>query len=97
MPDYAVKWTETSARLLEKMEIVDVERILEKMELVSKNPFRYVRRLNGVPLYSLRTGKYMVIMSIERENLVILVIEVGNTKNDYDDFYFPLSCFSKQL
>jgi mRNA interferase RelE/StbE len=97
LPDYAVKWTETSARLLEKMEIVDVERILEKMKLVSKNPFRYVRRLKGIPLYSLRTGKYRVIMSIERENLVILVIEVGNTKNVYDDFYFPLSCFSKQL
>ena len=97
MPDYAVKWTETSARLLEKMESVDAERILEKMKLVSKNPFHYVKRLRGVPLYSLRTGKYRVIMSIERENLVILVIEVGNTKNDYDDFYFPLSCFSKQL
>ena len=85
MPDYAVKWTETSARLLEKMEIVDVERILEKMKLVSKNPFRYVRRLKGIPLYSLRTGKYRVIMSIERENLVILVVDVGNRKNVYDD------------
>ena len=85
MPDYAVKWTETSARLLEKMESVDAERILEKMELVSKNPFRYVRRLNGVPLYSLRTGKYRVIMSIERENLVILVVDVGNRKNVYDE------------
>ena len=72
MPDYAVKWTETSARLLEKMESVDAERILEKMKLVSKNPFHYVKRLKGVPLYSFRTGKYRVIMSIERENLVIL-------------------------
>ena len=85
MPDYAVKWTETSARLLEKMESVDAERILEKMKLVSKNPFHYVKRLKGVPLYSLRTGKYRVIMSIERENLVILVVDVGNRKNVYDD------------
>ncbi|MCL6090152.1 MAG: type II toxin-antitoxin system RelE/ParE family toxin [Candidatus Thermoplasmatota archaeon] len=85
MPDYAVKWTETSARLLEKMESVDAERILEKMKLVSKNPFHYVKRLKGVPLYSLRTGKYRVIMSIERENLVILVVDVGNRKNVYDE------------
>ena len=85
MPDYAVKWTETSARLLETMGSVDTERILEKMKLVSKNPFHYVKRLKGVPLYSLKTGKYRVIMSIERENLVILVVEVGNRKNVYDD------------
>ncbi len=85
MPDYEVKWTETTARFLEKMESVDADRILEKMKLVSKNPFHYVKRLKGVPLYSLRTGKYRVIMSIERENLVILVVDVGNRKNVYDD------------
>ncbi len=85
MPDYEVKWTETTARFLEKMESVDAERILEKMELVSKNLFHYIKRLKGVPLYSLRTGKYRVIMSIERENLVILVVDVGNRKNVYDD------------
>ncbi|MFG1450073.1 MAG: type II toxin-antitoxin system RelE/ParE family toxin [Thermoplasmataceae archaeon] len=85
MPDYEVKWTETIARFLEKMESGDTERILEKMNLVSKNPFRYVKRLKGIPLYSLRTGKYRVIMSIEREKLVILVVEVGKRKNVYDD------------
>jgi mRNA interferase RelE/StbE len=85
LPDYEVKWTETTARFLEKMESVDAERILEKMKLVSKNPFHYIKRLKGIPLYSLRTGKYRVIMSIEREKLVILVVEVGNRKNVYDD------------
>ena len=85
MPDYEVKWTETTARFLEKMESVDADRILEKMKLVSKNPFHYIKRLKGIPLYSLRTGKYRVIMSIEREKLVILVVEVGSRKNVYDD------------
>ena len=85
MPDYEIKWTETTVRFLEKMESVDADRILEKMKLVSKNPFHYVKRLKGVPLYSLRTGKYRVIMSIERENLVILVVDVGNRKNVYDE------------
>ena len=85
MPDYEVKWTETTARFLEKMESVDAERILEKMKLVSKNPFHYIKRLKGIPLYSLRTEKYRVIMSIEREKLVILVVEVGSRKNVYDD------------
>ena len=85
MPDYEVKWTETTARFMEKMERVDAERILEKMKLVSKNPFHYIKRLKGIPLYSLRTGKYRVIMSIERQKLVILVVDVGSRKNVYDD------------
>ena len=85
MPDYEIKWTETTARFLEKMESVDADRILEKMNLVSKNPFHYIKRLKGIPLYSLRTGKYRIIMSIEREKLVILVVDVGNRKNVYDE------------
>ena len=85
MLGYQVKWTETTVRFLEKMERSDAERILEKMKLVSKHPFHYIKRLKGVPLYSLRTGKCGVIMSIEREKLVILVIDVVNRKNDYDD------------
>ncbi len=67
------------------MESVDAESISEKMKLVSKNPFHYIKRLRGIPLYSLRTGECRVIMSIEREKLVILVVEVGNRKNVYDD------------
>jgi mRNA interferase RelE/StbE len=68
------------------MESVDASRILEKMDSVSRNPFRFIKRLRGVPLYSLRGGKYRIIMSIERENLLILVIDVGKRKNVYDDF-----------
>ena len=64
MADYEVKWTEATARFLEKMESVDSDVILEKMNLVSKNPFHYIKHLKGIPLYSLRTGKYRVIMSI---------------------------------
>ena len=85
MTDYEVKWTESSVKALEELNKVESERILEKMEIVSRNPFHYVKRLKGVPLYSLRTGKYRIIISIERNNLVILVVDVGNRKNVYDD------------
>jgi len=85
LPDYKVKWTETSIRSLEKMESADASRILEKMDSVSRNPFRFIKRLRGVPLYSLRAGKYRIIMNIERENLLILVVDVGKRKNVYDD------------
>ena len=85
MPDHEVKWTESSVKALEDLDGVDSVRILEKMETVSKTPFHYVKRLKGVPLYSLRIGKYRVVMSIEKEHLVILIVDIGNTKNVYDN------------
>ena len=85
MPNYEVKWTESSVRTLEELDKVDSVRILEKIETVSETPFHYVKRLKGVPLYSLRIGKYRVIMSIERDRLVILIVDIGNRKNVYDD------------
>lgn len=85
MPEYEVKWTESSVSSLEKLNKTDSKRILEKIETVSKNPFHYVKRLKGVPLYSLRTGKFRIIMSIEREHLVILVVDIGSRKSVYDD------------
>ena len=84
MPDNEVKWTETTVRILKKMKSVGVESILKNMVIISKNPFHYIKRLKGVPLYSLRARKYRVIMRIEREKLVIFVIEVGTKKNVYD-------------
>ncbi|MCL5437664.1 MAG: type II toxin-antitoxin system RelE/ParE family toxin [Candidatus Thermoplasmatota archaeon] len=85
MPDYQVKFTEATIRLLEKMEKSDVRRVLDKITLLVPNPFHYVKRLKGVPLYSLRIGKYRVLMSIEKEKLVILVVDIGKRKNVYDD------------
>jgi mRNA interferase RelE/StbE len=67
------------------MDKSNADRILEKLNVLRQNPFRYVKRLKDVPLYSLRTGKYRVLMSIERENLAILVVDIGSRKNVYDD------------
>ncbi len=85
MPDYQVKFTEATIRLLEKMEKSDARRVLDKINLLVPNPFHYIKRLKGVPLYSLRIGKYRVLMSIEKEKLVILVVDIGKRKNVYDD------------
>jgi mRNA interferase RelE/StbE len=67
------------------MEKSDARRVLDKINLLVPNPFHYIKRLKGVPLYSLRIGKYRVLMSIEKEKLVILVVDIGKRKNVYDD------------
>ncbi|MEM4835398.1 MAG: type II toxin-antitoxin system RelE/ParE family toxin [Ferroplasma sp.] len=85
MTDYQIKWTETAIQSLEKIDGDIAKRILEKINGISANPFRYVKRLKAVPLFSLRVGIYRILLSIERNNLVIVVVDVGKRKNVYDD------------
>ena len=85
MTDYQIKWTETAIQSLEKIDGDVASRIFEKVNGIGANPFRYVKRLKAVPLFSLRVGIYRILMSIERNNLVIIVVDVGKRENVYDD------------
>ena len=85
MTDYQIKWTETAIQSLEKIERDLAQRILKRVNGLSVNPFRYIKRLKAVPMFSLRVGIYRVLMSIERNNLVIVALDVGKRENDYDD------------
>jgi mRNA interferase RelE/StbE len=77
LTDYQIRWTETAIQSLEKIDGDIAKRILEKINGISANPFGYVKRLKAVPLFSLRVGTYRILLSIERNNLVIVVIDVG--------------------
>jgi mRNA interferase RelE/StbE len=80
---YEVKWTENALRSLKKLSKDVSKRVIEKVEEISEDPFRYVKKLKGFPLYSLRVGVYRVILSIEAKNLVIFVVEVGHRRKIY--------------
>jgi hypothetical protein len=43
LPDYKIKFTEATIRILEKMEKSDAQRILEKINLLVPDPFHYVK------------------------------------------------------
>ncbi|MHB1650811.1 MAG: type II toxin-antitoxin system RelE family toxin [Thermoplasmataceae archaeon] len=85
MTDYQIKWTETAIQSLDKINRDIAKRIFKKVNGLNANPFRYVKRLKAVPMFSLRVGIYRVLMSIERNNLVIVAIDVGKRENFYDD------------
>ena len=85
MTDYQIKWTETAIQSLDKINRDIAKRIFKKVNGLNANPFRYIKRLKVVPLFSLRVGIYRILLSIERNNLVIVAIDVGKRENDYDD------------
>ncbi|MGI0134472.1 MAG: type II toxin-antitoxin system RelE family toxin [Candidatus Micrarchaeaceae archaeon] len=44
----------------------------------------YVKRLVGIPLYSLRVGDYRVLMDIKNRDMLIFVVRVGHRSGAYD-------------
>ena len=48
-------------------------KIIDSVEDLSIDPFKYVKKLRGYPLYSLRIGDYrvMLVIDIEKRNIII--------------------------
>ena len=59
-------------------------RIISKVEMIKDSPYRFVKHLEGVPLFSLRVGDYRIIMDISSSKMIILVLRIGSRKNVYD-------------
>ncbi len=83
---YKIIWSPNSLKQLSKLEKSTVDRITKKMDLLVNDPFAYLERLVGANLYKLRVGDYRVIISMDRGNLIILVVEVGHRKKIYDNY-----------
>lgn len=82
--DYQVIWSQRSKKDLEAFDNKVRSRIIAKVESIKEQPFNYVSRLVGVPLYSLRVGDYRVIMDIKSKEVLIFVIKVGHRRNVYE-------------
>ena len=80
---FKLKWTETAVKSLKKFNKKDVERIVKKIERIKENPFRFIKKLKGLPFYSLRIGNFRVLMIIDFSNSVIFVVEVEHRKRIY--------------
>ncbi|MBI2126395.1 MAG: type II toxin-antitoxin system RelE/ParE family toxin [Thaumarchaeota archaeon] len=76
-----VRWTETAIKQLKKLDKATSKTIIDRVEEIKSDPFSFLKKLQSVPLYSLRVGNYRVILSIERNNLVIL--DVGHRNKIY--------------
>ena len=82
---YQVIWSERSRKDLESLDKKTQSRIVAKVESIKENPFNYVKRLTGVPLFSLRAGDYRVIIDIKSKQMLIFVVRVGHRREIYDE------------
>jgi len=80
---YRVIWSETAFKKLKKLDKKTAGRVIYKVEAIKQKPFRFIRRLKGFPLYSLRVGSLRVILSVESNKLVIFVVTLDHRHKVY--------------
>lgn len=80
---YSVQLSATSEKFLRKLPKREAERILEKLQSIREEPFRYVVRLKGTPLWKLRIGDYRAELDILIKGMIIFVVRIGHRRNIY--------------
>jgi mRNA interferase RelE/StbE len=80
---YKIKVTDTAKKQLKKLDRQAAIRIDKKLHEISNDPFLYVTKLVGLEFYKLRVGDYRVLMTIQQNNLIILVVDLSHRRNVY--------------
>ncbi|MFZ1076328.1 MAG: type II toxin-antitoxin system RelE/ParE family toxin [Nitrosotalea sp.] len=80
---YNILITETAKKQLAKVDRQNAIRIDKKLREILHDPFLYITRLANLELYKLRVGDYRVLMSIQKNRLIIVVVEISHRRNAY--------------
>jgi mRNA interferase RelE/StbE len=81
---YTIVLSDTAKESMSSLDKKTAERISSKLERIKDNPFKFVKRLKGIPLFSLRTGDYRIIMDIKNNQMLIFVVRIGHRSKVYD-------------
>ncbi|MCL5105877.1 MAG: type II toxin-antitoxin system RelE/ParE family toxin [Candidatus Marsarchaeota archaeon] len=81
---YSIKFSDTAKNSLSSIDMKTATMIFCKLEEIKEDPFRFAKRLKGVPLFSLRIGDYRVIMDIMSNRMLIFVIRIGHRGKVYN-------------
>ena len=80
---YKIRVTDTAKKQLKKLDSQTAVRIDKKLHEISNDPFLHVTKLVGLEFYKLRVGNYRVLMTIQQNNLIIMVVEISHRRNAY--------------
>ncbi len=83
---YSVIYTQAALKDLQKLPHEVAQKIYNAVKRIKDDPYSHVKKLKAsptIPFYSLRVGEYRVVMTIESQQLVIFIIEVGHRSKIY--------------
>lgn len=82
---YELIYSPDALKTLRKLDKHVRERIITALERLRIRPESCdIKKLTGMPGHRFRVGDYRVIFDIEKDKLIIFVLEVGHRKNIYD-------------
>ena len=83
---YSVIYTEAARKDLKKLSHEAAQRVYSAVKKIRDEPYSHIKKLKAsptTPFYSLRVGEYRVVMTIENQQLIIFVIEIGHRSTIY--------------
>ena len=82
---FDLRISQTAAKSLRKAPKEIGARIRAKLDELAEDPFAVpnVKKLTGHPGYRLRVGDWRILYLVEKDVLVIVVIEIGHRKEIY--------------
>ena len=82
---YELIYSPSALKQLEKLEHNIKERIVVALERLRIRPESCdIKKLVGMQGYRFRVGDCRIILDMEKDKLIILVLQVGHSKNIYD-------------
>lgn len=82
---YEIIISEKAFKQIAKLEKQIQRRILKTLERIRIRPEAYITKLVNNPGYKLRVGDYRVILDIDKNKLIISVINAGHRRSIYKD------------
>ena len=80
---YEIELSDLAFKQLHKLDKSIQERIGAVLERIKIRPQDFVEKLVGESGFKLRVGDYRLFLDIERDKLIIFVIEIRHRKNAY--------------
>jgi mRNA interferase RelE/StbE len=87
---YEVTLSAEAQKNLKKIDNKMIVKIFKKLEELTSDKFGSldIKKLKEKKdLYRLRIGDYRIIYSIDRKEIIVLVVKIGHRKNVYDIMY----------
>ncbi len=80
---FALYFTASAEKDFRRLDKESMKALKSRLEKARENPELFVKRLTGVKLFSLRSGDYRAILSIDWASKKIIVLRIGHRKNVY--------------
>ncbi len=81
---YSLEFSKKAVSFLDKLDNFEREQILNGLEKIRIRPEHFIEKLVGEQGYKLRIGNFRVFIDLNRDKLLISVIEIGHRKNIYN-------------